>query len=113
MITLEGGPQRGLQLGRLGVIERGGIVCEGKNILAVGRNDDMLERYPDAERIDLQGRAVVPGFVDPHTHLIWAGDRASEFEMRLQGKTYMEIMAAGGGSPPPRGCCFWLGHYHH
>jgi len=97
LITLEGGPQRGLELGKLGMIERGGIVCEGKNILAVGRDDDMLERYPDAERIDLQGRAVVPGFVDPHTHLIWAGDRASEFEMRLQGKSYMEIMAAGGG----------------
>ena len=39
----------------------------------------------------------MPGFVDPHTHLVWAGDRAAEFEMRLQGKTYMEILAAGGG----------------
>ena len=39
----------------------------------------------------------MPGFVDPHTHLVWAGDRAAEFEMRLQGKSYMEIMAAGGG----------------
>ncbi len=39
----------------------------------------------------------MPGFVDPHTHLVWAGDRAAEFEMRLQGKTYMEIMNAGGG----------------
>ena len=79
------------------MIERGAIVCEGENIFAVGGDYEMLERYPDAERIDLQGRAVVPGFVDPHTHLIWAGDRASEFEMRLQGKSYMEIMAAGGG----------------
>jgi len=97
LITLEGGPQRGLQLGKLGMIGQGAIVCEGKNILAVGGDYEILERYPDAERIDLQGRAVVPGFVDPHTHLIWAGDRAGEFEMRLQGKTYMEIMAAGGG----------------
>jgi len=40
---------------------------------------------------------VLPGFVDPHTHLVWAGDRAAEFEMRLEGKTYMEIMTAGGG----------------
>ena len=97
LITLEGGPQRGLELGKLGMIERGAIVCEGENIFAVGRDDDMLERYPDAERLDLRGMAVVPGFVDPHTHLIWAGDRANEFEMRLQGKSYMEIMAAGGG----------------
>ncbi len=97
LITLEGGPQRGLQLGQLGMIERGAIACEGETILAVGRDDEILERYPDAERVDLDGRAVVPGFVDPHTHLIWAGDRANEFEMRLQGKSYMEIMAAGGG----------------
>ena len=40
---------------------------------------------------------VVPGFVDPHTHLVWVGDRAAEFEMRIGGSTYMEIMAAGGG----------------
>ena len=39
----------------------------------------------------------MPGFVDPHTHAIWAGDRAAEFELRLQGKTYLEILAAGGG----------------
>ncbi len=97
LITLAGGPQRGLQLGRLGMIEQGAVVCEGENILAAGGNEEMLERYPDAERVDLHGRAVVPGFVDPHTHLIWAGDRANEFEMRLQGKSYMEIMAAGGG----------------
>jgi imidazolonepropionase len=47
--------------------------------------------------LDAQGKVVLPGFVDPHTHVVWAGDRAAEFEMRLQGKTYMEIMAAGGG----------------
>jgi len=79
------------------MIERGAVVCEGENILAVGGEAEILERYPDAERVDLHSRAVVPGFVDPHTHLIWAGDRAGEFEMRLQGKSYMEIMAAGGG----------------
>ncbi|HOT99492.1 MAG TPA: imidazolonepropionase [Anaerolineaceae bacterium] len=97
LITLAGGPQRGLQLGRLGMIEQGAVVCEGEIILAVGGEAEILERYPDAERVDLHSRAVVPGFVDPHTHLIWAGDRAGEFEMRLQGKSYMEIMAAGGG----------------
>ena len=97
LITLEGGPKRGLQLGQLGLIGQGAIVCDGETILAVGRESEMLERYPQADRVDLCGRAVVPGFVDPHTHLIWAGDRANEFEMRLQGKSYMEIMAAGGG----------------
>ena len=97
LITIAGGPQRGLQLGKLGKIEQGAIVCEDEIILAVGEEAEILERYPLADRVDLRGRAVVPGFVDPHTHLIWAGDRAGEFEMRLQGKSYMEIMAAGGG----------------
>ena len=97
LITLDGGPQRGLTLGKLGIIEQGAIVCEGETILAVGTESEMIERHPQADRVDLLGRAVVPGFVDPHTHLIWAGNRANEFEMRLQGKSYMEIMAAGGG----------------
>ena len=97
LITLEGGPQRGLTLGKLGMIEQGAVVCEGETILAVGAEAEMLEQYPHADRVDLLGRAVVPGFVDPHTNLIWAGNRANEFEMRLQGKSYMEIMAAGGG----------------
>ena len=97
LITIAGGPQRGLQLGKLGMIKQGAIVCEDEIILAVGGEAEILERYPLADRVDLRGRAIVPGFVDPHTHLIWAGDRAGEFEMRLQGKSYMEIMAAGGG----------------
>ncbi len=97
LITFASGSQRGLRLGELGMVENGAIVCEGEIILAVGETDALLNQFPQADRIDLAGRAVVPGFVDPHTHLIWAGNRANEFEMRLQGKTYMEIMAAGGG----------------
>ena len=97
LITVAGGPQRGLTLGKLGMIEQGAIVCEDEVIVAVGDEAELLERFPQADHVDLRGRSVVPGFVDPHTHLIWAGDRAGEFEMRLQGKSYMEIMAAGGG----------------
>ena len=48
-------------------------------------------------RLDASGCAVLPGFVDPHTHVIWAGDRAAEFEMKMAGAKYMEILAAGGG----------------
>jgi imidazolonepropionase len=50
-----------------------------------------------AATLDAGGRAVIPGFVDPHTHLPWAGHRAAEFEMRIAGATYLQIMAAGGG----------------
>jgi imidazolonepropionase len=64
---------------------------------AVGRSDDLRTEYRDEEEIDATGKVVMPGFVDPHTHVVWAGDRAAEFEMRLEGKTYLEILEAGGG----------------
>lgn len=97
LLTLAGAPQRGGELGRLEAIPDGAVLIEDETIAAVGSSDDLLRRYPHTPRLDAGGRSVLPGLVDPHTHLIWAGDRAAEFEMRLQGKTYMEIMAAGGG----------------
>jgi imidazolonepropionase len=97
LLTLAGAPQRGEDLGRLAIIPDGAVLIENETIAAVDTSDDLLRRYPNAERLDAGGKAVLPGLVDPHTHLIWAGDRAAEFEMRLQGKSYMEIMAAGGG----------------
>lgn len=97
LITLQGGPQRGTDLGRLGLIENGAVLVRGETIAAIGNSDDMIRRYPDEPRLDAGGRVVMPGFVDPHTHLVWVGDRAAEFEMRLEGRTYLEILAAGGG----------------
>ena len=97
LLTLAGAPQRGEDLGRLGMLRDGAVLIEGEQIGAVGESAPLLSRYPHAERLNAGGKVVMPGLVDPHTHLIWAGDRAAEFEMRLQGKTYMEIMAAGGG----------------
>lgn len=97
LLTLAGTPQRGEDLGRLGIIPDGAVLIEGERIAAVGTSAELLAKYPHAPRLDAGGKALLPGLVDPHTHLVWAGDRAAEFEMRLQGKTYMEIMAAGGG----------------
>ena len=97
VITLAGGPQRGHQLGNLSSIPDGAVALEGETIREVGPASELLKKYPQAEKLDARGNAVIPGFVDPHTHVIWAGDRAGEFEMRLQGKSYMEIMATGGG----------------
>lgn len=97
LLTVKGGPQRGHDLGRLGIIERGAVLMRGDTIEAVGTETDLIARYPDEPRLDANGKTVLPGFVDPHTHLVWAGDRAAEFEMRLEGKTYLEILAAGGG----------------
>lgn len=97
LLTIAGPPQRGEKLGELGIIENGAVLVEDGLITAVGPSDEMRAIYVDEEGFDASGRVVMPGFVDPHTHAVWAGDRAAEFEMRLQGKTYMEIMQAGGG----------------
>jgi imidazolonepropionase len=97
VLTLAGGPQRGSQLGKLGIIEDGAVAIRAGIIEAVGKSAEIRTRYRSEVEIDLGWCVLLPGFVDPHTHLVWAGDRAAEFEMRLAGASYMEIMAAGGG----------------
>jgi imidazolonepropionase len=78
------------------------VVCEGERIVFVGDAEERRRRFPDldadpARVLDAAGGTVVPGFVDPHTHLPWAGSREEEFARRLAGATYQEIAAAGGG----------------
>ncbi len=97
LITLEGGPQRGSKLGELGVIENGAVLIRNGLIEKVGGTEALINNYPDEERFDAKNRVVMPGFVDPHTHAVWVGDRANEFEAKLAGKTYLEILAEGGG----------------
>lgn len=97
LLTLAGGPQRGPDLGRLEIITDGAVLYRDEIIIAVGSSRELLEAYPDEPRLDAGGKVVMPGFVDPHTHAIFAGDRSAEFEQRLQGKTYLEILAEGGG----------------
>lgn len=97
LLTLEGGPQRGDSLGELGIVHDGAIVCHSGQVLAVGLTRDLLAEYQPSLQINAKHRVVMPGFVDPHTHLVWAGDRANEFEMRIRGQSYADIMAAGGG----------------
>lgn len=96
ILTLRGepGPRRGPALRELGVIAQGEVlVAEGK-IAAVG---EKLEAPPDAEVIDAAGRVLMPGFVDCHTHACWAGDRLDEWEKKLNGVPYLDILKAGGG----------------
>lgn len=97
LLTLAGGPQRGKAFGRLGIIENGAIVVRDEIIVAVGRTDELRNAYPDEPTLDAGRCVLMPGFVDPHTHLIWAGDRANEFEMKMSGTPYLDILAAGGG----------------
>lgn len=97
ILTLAGGPQRGQNLGQLGLIPNGALLIQEEKVVTAGPSEELQAAYPDEPQIDAVNCVVMPGFVDPHTHLIWAGDRAAEFEMRLRGKTYLEILAAGGG----------------
>ncbi|MGQ2969957.1 MAG: imidazolonepropionase [Allorhizobium sp.] len=80
----------------LGVIENGRVVIDGRRIVAVGEMSEIA--IPGGtEVIDCEGRCVTPGLIDCHTHLVHAGNRAREFEMRLAGASYEEIARAGGG----------------
>jgi imidazolonepropionase len=97
LLTMTEKPQRGRSLGQLGIIENGAVLIRDEKIVATGTSDQLRNSYPDEPLLDASGCVVMPGFVDPHTHVIWGGDRAAEFEMRLEGKHYMDILAAGGG----------------
>jgi len=84
----------------LGVIARGAIAARDGRVVWTGPESAIaaaLEVPDDALVVDVEGAAVVPGFVDAHTHLTWAGERAAEYGARLGGATYLEIQAAGGG----------------
>lgn len=97
VLTLAGGPQRGKALGTLGIIENGAVVLRDEKIVAVGTTEELKNAYPDEPTLDANRCVLMPGFVDPHTHVIWAGDRADEFEMKMAGTPYLDILAAGGG----------------
>jgi imidazolonepropionase len=97
LLTLAGGPQRGRALGTLGILENGAVILRDEKIVAVGSTEELRAAYKDEPTLDAGGCVVMPGFVDPHTHLIWAGDRANEFEMKMAGTPYLDILAAGGG----------------
>ena len=97
LLTLAGGPQRGHTLGTLGVIENGAVVVRDEKIVAVGTTAELKASYPNEPTLDASGCVLMPGFVDPHTHVIWGGDRANEFEMKMAGAAYLDILASGGG----------------
>lgn len=100
LITLAGParPRVGQELCELGLIEDAALLMEGGRIVAAGRQAEIRSRIPPhAVRVDAEGCCVTPGFVDAHTHLVFAGNRAAEFEQRIAGATYQQIAAAGGG----------------
>jgi len=91
--------KQGKAMSDLHMIEDGAVVIENARITAVGKSEAVLAKIDEAkfESIDANGKAVLPGFVDSHTHFIFGGYRAEEFSWRLRGDSYMAIMNRGGG----------------
>jgi imidazolonepropionase len=101
LLTLRGGPgpRRGHELAELGIIEDGAVLCTAGKITAVGTRREVAKQAKKLkfEEFDCGGKVVLPGFVDSHTHLIFAGPRLVDFEKRIVGASYEKIAAAGGG----------------
>lgn len=101
LVTMAGPvPRIGDQMKNLGLIKNAGIATSREEIVAVGESDEVERSIPMAEGgtvVDAGGAVVTPGLIDPHTHPVFSRTREAEFEMRIQGKSYMEIANAGGG----------------
>ncbi|HYW67808.1 MAG TPA: imidazolonepropionase [Candidatus Dormibacteraeota bacterium] len=100
ILTLRGGvPRRGNSLSKLGLLRDGALLVREGKIVAAGPRAQVEKRSESrrAEKLDLGGRVLLPGFVDSHTHLIHAASRAEEYELKIQGASYEEIARKGGG----------------
>lgn len=100
LVTLAGDNQKprvGKQMRELGIIRDGSLAVKDGRIVAIGKTYDIAKRFRSDNVLSANGKTVMPGFVDPHTHLIFAGSREDEFQMRVEGASYMDILNAGGG----------------
>lgn len=100
LITLKDGserPRTGKQMQSLGIIRKGCLAVKDGRIVAVGKTSEIRKEFRAENIISASGKTVMPGFVDPHTHLVFAGSREDEFQMRVEGASYMKILDTGGG----------------
>lgn len=100
LVTVSGNCAKcGSDMRDIGVIQNGAVLMDDGVIVDIDTTDDILKRHDvsNYEVIDATGKAVLPGFIDPHTHFVFGGYRVDEFTWRLQGQSYMDIMKKGGG----------------
>ena len=100
LVTLAGDNQRarvGKQMRELGIIRDGSLAVKDGRIVAVGKTHEVTKKFRSENVLSANGKTVLPGFIDAHTHLIFAGSREDEFQMRVEGASYVEILNAGGG----------------
>jgi imidazolonepropionase len=101
MVTLAGGnqkPRTGKQMHELGVVHDGAVAIREGRIVAVGKTPDVTKAFRTKYAISAKGKLVLPGFVDPHTQLVFAGSLEDEFQMRIEGASHMELLGSGGGT---------------
>lgn len=92
-----GKPKRGPEMLDVGIIADGAVAVVDGKFAGVGTSAEIFDSFSSNHIIDAESRVVCPGFVDPHTHIVYAGDRLNEFELKIKGAEYLEILAAGGG----------------
>lgn len=92
-----GKPKRSAEMQNVGLIINGAVAVKDKIIVAVGSSDEILLDYKAENILDAQRKVVAPGFVECHTHIVYAGNRLDEFELKIKGADYLDILAAGGG----------------
>lgn len=90
-------PRTGDEMRETGLIKNGALAVDDSKVIDNGSSEKILSKYSAEKEVDATGKTVIPGFVDPHTHLVFAGSREDELGMKIKGKTYMEILEAGGG----------------
>jgi imidazolonepropionase len=90
-------PLRGPALGEVDLLEDAFVLCDGARVSEVGRMRDLQVLDGEVEELDCRGLCAIPGLVDSHTHVCFAGDRVGEFELRVRGASYEDLHAAGGG----------------
>jgi imidazolonepropionase len=90
-------PKKGSEMGRVNVLFDGAVAVKDEKIVAVGKSSDIFKEYEPKIWVDAQDKVVSPGFVECHTHAVFAGDRLDEFEQKIRGVDYLEILASGGG----------------
>ncbi len=99
LLTLTGSdnPRTGSEMNELGIINNGAIAVKDEKIIAVGTTEEITADFQTEKIIDASDKVVMPGFVDPHTHPVFKQTRENEFEMRIKGRSYIEISQSGGG----------------
>jgi imidazolonepropionase len=92
-----GEPKRGASMRDVGIVEKGAVAVRDRLIIAVGKSAEIEREYKSENAIDANGKIVTPGFVECHTHVVFAGNRFDEFELKIKGADYLEILEKGGG----------------